>query len=439
MSEDSPFTAAEVEQWKRVIARPELLSAAARVVEEGISAATVERLRGRWEATEATIALALVEARSRARSKFARSEELLCDRQAVEQASGERVAAWKAERFARALAVEVSEASPMPAIYDLCCGMGGDAMALAARAAEAPGASVVAVDRSPLRAWMAAANARCSARVADVAALLAGSELDAALVHCDPARRDESRAERSLTPTHEPPLEQCVALARRARGAALKLGPGLDPACMPDDADLEWISDDGTLVQLVAWWGVLREPGSTGGQRRATRIGRGGAETVSLTGPVEEVPQRDRREVRPGDARTHLASILAVPDPALERSRLLGHFARSHGLAEAAFGLGILTADRIESSPWIERAAVLAELPFDEAAVIAELRRRGASRARVRTRGAVADADRWTKRIAKALSGGEPAATPRGVELDCFLLRFGQERRAIIAEPLADR
>jgi hypothetical protein len=439
---------AEVIRWQTVAANLDLLEAVrAAVALEAVSPAVVDRLRKRWDAADVAIALILVEARSRARGKFADADRLLCDRQAVEQASGERVAAWKARRFGRALepssglADSHSSQGPVSAVWDLCCGMGGDAMALAAIAPARM--EVIAVDRSPLRAWMAATNARCRGRVADVTALLEAGVLAGALLHCDPARRDEARGGRTLTPIHEPSLEQCVAIARQAAGAALKLGPGLDPGLLPEDAELEWISDQGTLVQLVAWWGRLREwtdANEVSAWRRATLVGGARSSTnlaidsdvITICGPVEDVPRADR-----------FARTLAVPDPALERSRLLGHFARCHGLAEPASGLGVLTADTIEASPWLERATVLAEVPFDEQAVISELGRRGAKRARVRTRGGVADADRWTKLIAKGLAGARPAeragGTPRGAvdELDCFLLRLGSERRAIIAQPLA--
>ncbi len=417
----------EVARWRELLAQTELLAAAAEVVRTGVSAAAIERLRRGWDPTSVTMALQLAEARLRARAKFAAADGLVCDRQAVEQASGERVALWKARRFARAIA-RIERTAEEIRVWDLCSGMGGDAMALAelARGTErpAPRVRVIAVDRSPVRAWMAATNARCDARIADVRDLLHDGALDGAFVHCDPARRDEARGARTLTPIHEPSLEVCIAVARRATGAALKLGPGLDPALLPDDAELEWISDEGTLVQLVAWWGRLRE---ADGGRQATRVGSDPDDVVTIRGPIEGVPCVDR-----------FAAMLAVPDPALERSRLLGHFARLAQLAEPAAGLGILTAEAIAPSPWLERARILAVVPFDEDAVVAELKRRGAQRARVRTRGGVADADRWTQRIARTLSGGGGSAPTGERELDCFLLRVGVERLALIAQPLPD-
>ena len=61
----------------------------------------------------------------------------------MEQASGELVAAHRAERY-----------QSYATIADLCCGAGADTLALARIA------PVVAVDRDPLRLAMAAANLR---------------------------------------------------------------------------------------------------------------------------------------------------------------------------------------------------------------------------------------------------------------------------------------
>src|SRR5262245_4549214 len=59
------------------------------------------------------------------------------------RASGETIAAHRARRY-----------QPYAPVADLCCGAGGDTLALAGVA------PVVAVDRDPLRLAMAAANAR---------------------------------------------------------------------------------------------------------------------------------------------------------------------------------------------------------------------------------------------------------------------------------------
>src|SRR5690606_19289565 len=109
-------------------------------------------------------------------------------------------------------------------VADLCCGIGGDAIALA-RA----GIRVLAVDRSPLTCAVARANAealgladRVEVRCADV------TEVDTDgfdAVFADPARRG-GRGRIFDPEAYSPPLSWAVAAARRAPCAALKVAPG---------------------------------------------------------------------------------------------------------------------------------------------------------------------------------------------------------------------
>ena len=119
------------------------------------SPALVARLRRSHDSALVSAALELVAARRKARAKFERPDELWCDLAGVEQASDGRVAAWKAARMREVLGGGAE-------ILDLCCGIGGDAMAMAAA-----GLAVTAIDLDPRRAWMTARNARCDATVAE--------------------------------------------------------------------------------------------------------------------------------------------------------------------------------------------------------------------------------------------------------------------------------
>ena len=132
----------------------------ARVDSSDVSAIT--SLRRDYSAQAVSVALSLVEARRKAQRKFGeRGRSLIADVAGVEQASGAAVAAYKARRFADLLGGGAT-------IADLCCGIGGDAMALAD-----VGLDVIAVDRDPLRAWMAGQNGgpRMQAVCSDVATL----------------------------------------------------------------------------------------------------------------------------------------------------------------------------------------------------------------------------------------------------------------------------
>src|SRR5262249_51819609 len=79
--------------------------------------------------------------RRRAAGKFSRAAEMYFTREALEHSASETVAGWRARRFAG-----------FDRVADLCCGIGGDAAALAEQAA------LLAIDRDPLRLALARLN-----------------------------------------------------------------------------------------------------------------------------------------------------------------------------------------------------------------------------------------------------------------------------------------
>ncbi|MEU2774079.1 hypothetical protein ABZ646_14340, partial [Streptomyces sp. NPDC007162] len=109
--------------------------------------AVATRLRRGHPAELVSSALAQARLRQRAAAKFgaADAERMFFTPNGVEQSTRASVASYRAECF-RALGVR--------SVADLCCGIGGDAIALA-RA----GIRVLAVDRDPVTAATARANA----------------------------------------------------------------------------------------------------------------------------------------------------------------------------------------------------------------------------------------------------------------------------------------
>ncbi|MEW5543178.1 methyltransferase domain-containing protein, partial [Streptomyces cyaneofuscatus] len=143
--------------------------------------ATATRLRRTHPAELVSAALGQARLRQRAVAKFGAGDayRMYFTPNGVEQATRTSVATHRAARFA-ALGVR--------SVADLCCGIGGDAIALA-RA----GIAVLAVDRDPLTAEVARANAEAlgladliEVRCADVTEIDT-SPYDAVFV--DPARR----------------------------------------------------------------------------------------------------------------------------------------------------------------------------------------------------------------------------------------------------------
>ncbi|MHC4947455.1 MAG: class I SAM-dependent methyltransferase [Planctomycetota bacterium] len=358
------------------------------------SVGDVARLRRRWSPPLVAAALELAEARRRARRKFPDHPELVADPVGVEQATGERVARHKAGRFAALGAGRV---------LDLCCGIGGDAMSLAAVA------DVLAVDRDPLRTWMTGRNARCETRTDDVESMPIRGEV----LHVDPGRRTVEGG----TTRRAWRLEDCRPgpdVLRRLLAdnpdAAVKLGPGADLDALPGagESEVELVSDGGRLVQAVLWTGRLaRHPG----HRSATRLPEG----ATLHGrPAPPPPRADPR----------FGPFLYVPDPAVERAGLLGALCARTGLAAPHPPLGLPAGDAPVDSPWLTRFDVLHEMPWRPDRVRRWLADHGAGVVEVKTRGRAVDPDTVQAR----LRGDGPR------RLTVFVLRVDRRIRAVVAE-----
>ncbi|MHB1562111.1 MAG: class I SAM-dependent methyltransferase, partial [Isosphaeraceae bacterium] len=253
-------------------------------------------------------------------------------------------------------------------VVDLCCGIGGDAIALAR------GGPVLAVDRDAGMTRRARWNAEVHGVSENLLAVRSTAERmpipAGALVHLDPDRRAGAGAGEDLQNTrrnrptraiedYAPGPAFWTALRSRARGGAIKLSPAADFAsAFPDDSgcEVELISLRGECKEAAAWFGDLVEPGC---RRRATRLPEGATwsdrdggqdQDGNIPRPVDVLP--------PGD-------FLFDPDPSLIRAGLLDGFARAHGLSRVAGGIDYLTGPDALDSPFLAAFAVEDVAPMD--------------------------------------------------------------------------
>src|SRR6516162_468898 len=120
------------EEWDllhELRAAPQLLETVSRTAGNELSLQT--QLRKEYPDRLVRAAFALCELRNRATVKFSRAADMWFDRQGLEQSTSEPVARHKARRFSGA-------------VFDLCCGIGGDSLALAEHS------NVTAIDNNPL-------------------------------------------------------------------------------------------------------------------------------------------------------------------------------------------------------------------------------------------------------------------------------------------------
>ncbi|HEY4005743.1 MAG TPA: class I SAM-dependent methyltransferase [Pseudonocardia sp.] len=316
-----------------------------------------EALRRRYPAELVTAALAQHELRRRARAKFSLAGEMWFTRAGLEQASSEAVARHRARRYAGAARV-----------VDLCCGIGGDLVALAGAATAA-----LAVDRDPLHLRMAALNAAVHGLEPET---LPADVRDAPLqpadaVFVDPARRSGGR--RLRAGDSEPPLDWCTALAERVAGVAVKAAPGLDRGSVPPGWEVEFVAEGRDLKEAVLWSPALR-----GAPTRATLLPAGDQLLANPGGPV------DCRA--PGE-------YLLDPNPAVTRAGLVEDLARRLGAWKIDPMIAFLSADIPLRTPFGRTLRVLEHGPWREKDLAARLRAHGIGALDIRRRGLAGDVD----------------------------------------------
>ncbi|GAA1843658.1 class I SAM-dependent methyltransferase [Pseudonocardia ailaonensis] len=308
-------------------------------------------LRRTFPAELVAEALTQTALRGRAATKFDRAGEMLLTRAGWEQASPEIVARHTAARLPGRVA-------------DLCCGIGGDLLALA------PGREVLAVDRDPVHLWLAEHNARAyggapSMLLADVRDVdLRG--FDAVFV--DPARR--SGGGRMRTGESEPPLQWCVGLPVPV---GIKAAPGVDHAVAPPGWELEFVAVERELKEAVLW-----SPGLAGVRARATILP--GGDSLVAT-PGEPVEVRD-----PG-------RFLLDPNPAVTRAGAVEDLARLTRTWKIDERIAFLSADTRVTTPFARTLEVIDSGPWDQKRLPRKLRDLDIGAVDIRRRGLAGDVD----------------------------------------------
>ncbi|GAA1645368.1 class I SAM-dependent methyltransferase [Microbacterium flavum] len=364
------------------------------------AAATVSRLRAAGLSPDLVSAVVgQARLRTRARTKFgAFADRMLFTRAGLEQATRLEIGARHAGRFRSA---EVER------VADLGCGIGGDSLAFAGI-----GLDVLAVDVDEVTAALAAYNL---APFGDAATVLhARAEevelADADAVWLDPARRTAGHGETTRVGAAEwsPALEWVWEVASR-RPAGIKLGPGFDRTQIPQDAEAQWISVDGSTIELVVWTGSLARPGV----RRAALVIRGGR-AAELTAAAD-APDA---EVRP------LGAYLHEPEGAVIRARLIGEVARAIDAGMLDPKVAYLTSDTEASSPFVQSFRIRETLPNDVKALSRALRERGIGTLEIKKR--AVDVDPATLRARLKLKGAAAATL--------IVTRIGDRRVTLLAD-----
>jgi SAM-dependent methyltransferase len=356
---------------------------------------TSARLRDRHPPELVAAALTQARLRARAVAKFGRdAARMYFTPDGLEQATRPAVAALRAGRYA-ALGRPVT---------DLCCGIGGDLVALAGA-----GLPVTGVDADPLTVEVATANLAALGLAgevvrADVTAYDVGGAGGA--VFCDPARRAGGR--RVFDPaSYSPPWDFLLALREKAADTGFKVAPGLPHDLIPADAEAEWVSDRGDVKEAALWFGDLRSEA----RRRATVLPAG----ATLTGGDASPPPA-------GPVRRYLYD----PDGAVVRAHLVAELAGQLDATLLDPTIAYLTADRPAPTPFARSYEVTEVLPFQLKRLRALLRERRIGILEIKKRGSALEPE--TLRRDLKLSGPESATL--------VLTRVAGRPTAILCDPV---
>ena len=318
----------EIEIMHRLRDCPELLEEIR--THQGAELALQKKLRENHAGELVAAGIQLEELRQKAINKFSRAGEMWFDRTGLEQATSESVASYKSQRFSGE-------------ILDLCCGIGGDSIALSDRG------NVTVIDSNPAACLRAEWNAEVYGRelktiCGDVTKIPIGDRL----VHIDPDRRPGSGGRVVRLEDAVPGLPFLKSVMETARGGAIKVSPAANFIGKFFDAEIELVSLRGECKEATLWFGEL----ASAGVYRATALPSG--ETVAGN---------------PLDAWTDVGELdhyLFDPDPALVRSGLIDLYASCSSVKRLDEEEEYLTGPELVESSFVSAFEVIESLPYHE-------------------------------------------------------------------------
>jgi hypothetical protein len=303
--------------------------------------ATVSRLRKASHPIERVHAVMnQLSLRTKAQEKFGDfAARMLFTKEGLEQATRLDVASHHAGRF---------RAAGISSLIDAGCGIGADSLAFAGL-----GIQVTAIERDTATAALASYNLAPFPDITVINADVREADLSGSqALWIDPARREG--ATRLHNPEDWSPSLDWVFEMAAQRPTGIKLAPGMDRDLIPDGVEAQWVSHQGTAVEMVLWSGALKREGVT---RSALVMSRGGT--------AEMVAGADSPDVEVGD----LQEYLYEPDGAIIRARLIGDLARSVEATMIDESIAYFSSATAHHSPLMQGFQIIEHVPYSPKAV----------------------------------------------------------------------
>jgi len=355
----------------------------------------------------ALVAAVLTQAklRRRAGAKFGPfAERMLFTEAGLEQASRLSVAALHANRFRQAGVHQVA---------DLGCGIGAESMAIASLDIDVKAFEIDEVTAA-VATYNLAPFENAFVEQADVTTL---DLTKFGGLFFDPARRElggsaRERAVRKFDPAAFSPTFDFVIEAAAKKPTGVKFGPGHPHEGIPENAEAQWVSVDGDLVELGLWFGSVARPDV----KRAALL-------INGNSRFEITSKSAERQDAPIAA---LSDYVYEPDNAVVRSHLIGQLAEQLDATLFAPEIAYLTSPVPIESPWLKGYRVLDNLVFDRKKLKAYLRERNIGTLEIKKRGSDIVPEQLRKELAPK---GEGAAT-------LIVTRVGDAHRVLVTEAM---
>ncbi|UVI35117.1 class I SAM-dependent methyltransferase [Brevibacterium spongiae] len=302
-------------------------------------------------------------------------------------------------------------------IADLGCGIGADSVAFAGM-----GAQVTAVDADEVTAAIAAFNLRHLPDASVEHARAEDVDLDGFdALWFDPARRTIGKADKRGSTARitdpeafSPSLSWVIDQALGAKAAGVKLGPALDHDLVPDEAEAQWVSHNGEVVEVCLYFGAARQrPG-----RAALVMGE-----RTLLVHEDDLPTEDEAGIG------ELGKYLLEPDGAIVRAGLVAALCGPLQARRVHPKIAYLTTDVAPSGPasaGVTAYEVVDVLPAKIPSLRKELVSRGIGSVVIKKRGADIVPDQVRRQL----------KLPKGEKATLVFTRLGDKHVVLLTQPV---